>query len=58
MSLTVRDILLDADAFRRSYPRWPYPEPDETGQPSGPLDTGGRTLAEMVREERWQEACS
>ena len=30
MALTVRDILMDADLFRRAYPCWPYPAPEET----------------------------
>jgi hypothetical protein len=27
MSLSVSDILLNADTFRRAYPSWPHPEP-------------------------------
>jgi hypothetical protein len=27
MAMTVRDIILDADAFRRAYPNWPHAEP-------------------------------
>ena len=30
MALTVSDILHDADAFRRAYPDWPHPSPEET----------------------------
>lgn len=30
MSLTVSDILHDADAFRRAYPDWPHPSPEKT----------------------------
>ena len=26
---SVREICLDADAFRRAYPSWPHPEPEE-----------------------------
>ena len=29
MALTVSDILHDADAFRRAYPDWPHPSPEE-----------------------------
>lgn len=29
MPLTVRDIVMDADLWRRAYPRWPYPEPEQ-----------------------------
>jgi hypothetical protein len=29
MSLSVSDILLNADTFRRAYPSWPHPEPEE-----------------------------
>jgi len=58
MSLTAHDLLTDADAFRRAYPRWPHPEPEPAAEPPEPLDLGGRTLDEMVREERQQEACS
>jgi hypothetical protein len=28
VSVTARDILLDADTFRRAYPHWPHPEPE------------------------------
>jgi len=38
MALTARDILMDADLFRRAYPSWPS-SPDETclscGHPEG-----------------------
>lgn len=26
---TARDILMDADAFRRAYPGWPHPAPEK-----------------------------
>ncbi len=29
MPLTVSDITRDADLFRRAYPSWPHPEPEE-----------------------------
>jgi hypothetical protein len=29
MSMTVSDITRDADLFRRAYPNWPHPEPEE-----------------------------
>jgi hypothetical protein len=54
---TVRDICHDADAFRRSYPHWPHPEPEtEPGIQPEPADIAGRSLDEMVRDERWQES--
>jgi hypothetical protein len=28
MPVTARDILADADAFRRAYPHWPHAEPE------------------------------
>jgi hypothetical protein len=36
MALTVRDIVMDADLFRRAYPNWPHPEPDQP-QPADEL---------------------
>jgi hypothetical protein len=34
MSLTAHDILMDADAFKRAYPRWPSAEtPDHLALP-------------------------
>jgi hypothetical protein len=56
MPVTVSDICRDADLFRRAYPSWPQPEPDRD-EPE-PLHIGAQTDAELVREERWAEACS
>jgi hypothetical protein len=55
MPLSASDLLHDADAFRRAYPNWPHPEPEPRAEPE-PLGVGGRTLSEMVRDERWAEA--
>ena len=29
MAMTVHDILMNADLFRRAYPCWPHPAPEE-----------------------------
>jgi hypothetical protein len=29
MSMTASDLLRNADTFRRAYPSWPHPEPEE-----------------------------
>lgn len=29
MSVTTRDVVLDADLFRRAQPHWLHPEPDD-----------------------------
>ena len=57
MSLSASDLLHDADVFRRAYPRWPSAEPEESAMSApDPADVAGRSLDEMVRDERWQEA--
>ena len=33
MSLSVRDVILDADLFRAAYPNWPHAEPEERTLP-------------------------
>lgn len=32
MAMTVHDILMNADAFRRAYPSWPHPEPERSAE--------------------------
>ena len=59
MSFTVRDITGNADLFRAAFPNWPSPEPERPTFLDGsaePTDIGGRTLGEMVRDERMTEA--
>jgi hypothetical protein len=43
MSLSVSDILRNADTFRAAYPSWPHPEPEE--RPMGDSDSGTRSTA-------------
>lgn len=42
MAITVHDILMNADAFRRSYPNWPHAEP--------PANLPARLAAWLVSE--------
>ena len=57
MSLSASDLLHNADVFRRAYPSWPSAEPEERAvtEPA-PADIAGRSLDEMVRDERWAES--
>jgi hypothetical protein len=32
VSVTVRDILMNADTFRAAYPNWPHPEPEPAAE--------------------------
>jgi hypothetical protein len=36
MSLSASDILRNADTFRRAYPNWPHPEPEERAMTTEP----------------------
>jgi hypothetical protein len=47
MAMTVRDILMNADAFRRAYPSWPSAEPAPAAEAALPL---------AVRLAAWLEA--
>jgi hypothetical protein len=38
MSMTVTDILGNADVFRRAYPSWPHAEPERATAPVVSLD--------------------
>jgi hypothetical protein len=45
MPLTVSDILHNADLFRRAYPGWPHPEPEEKAvTPATPRISRGSLL--------------
>jgi hypothetical protein len=63
MPVTGHDILTDADAFKRAYPRWPSAEPDPLALPAtspalrtaykhwGKAEALREVLAHMEREE-------
>lgn len=64
MAMTVHDILMNADAFKRAYPDWPHPAPEEkTTTPVIPrisrgslirLPDGRITVAVMVSDDgKW-----
>lgn len=38
MAMTVRDILMNADAFRAAYPNWPSAEPVTEASEEGSAD--------------------
>jgi hypothetical protein len=50
MAMTVRDILMNADAFRRAYPCWPHAEPtaDLSGRLAAWLEAEGIASADTA----------
>jgi hypothetical protein len=66
MPMTVHDILMDADLFRRVYPQWPsgpsmsavdltdYPEALDKPRPVGTPSESGLRMAALLRGEEKQ----
>lgn len=55
MAMTVRDILMDADAFRRAYPSWPHPE-SEKGLPMASTNPTPQGISALLRKAGHRKA--
>lgn len=46
MPYTVRDIIMNADRFRETYPNWPHPEPGREPAAEAQAEPGPETEPE------------